>query len=99
MSQDEDIRRSILELISSDPDGDWDIAGRRMLVLGQDVRTSSPICPILIRVIPRSLRHINHSGQDSLRYDGRNNHFSSIIKYHYFITTADTPGFGINGVD
>ena len=26
MSQDEHIRRAILELIASDPDGDWDIA-------------------------------------------------------------------------
>ena len=49
MSQDEHIRRAILELIASDPDGDWDIASLCKHIYGRSDPRKSYVIRRVIR--------------------------------------------------
>ena len=55
MSQDEHIRRAILELTASHPDGDWDIASRCTLIYGRSD-------PTKYYVIRRAIRDMKLPG-------------------------------------
>ena len=72
---------------------------RGMRISGQDISAPSPVYLSFVRVIPRPLRQIDHTGHYSLSYSRGKNYLTPIVKHPHLITIAYTPLRSIDCID
>ena len=65
----------------------------------QHIDTAAAIHALFIRLIPCSLRNVNHAGHDTNCETARQNQRAAFIKDFHIIAIFDTAQRGINGVN